>query len=68
MLYYDRIERSEKINLAENNNSKDCTICYFCCHDLTMLSVNINNFAIITVKNVDYRCVIHDIIKYEATY
>ena len=38
------------------------------CHDLTMLSVNINGFAIITVKNVDYCFVIHDLIKYEATY
>ena len=24
------------------------------CHDLTMLSVNICNIAVITVKNVDY--------------
>ena len=31
------------------------------CHDLTMLSVNITNIAIITVKNVDYRCIIHNI-------
>ena len=31
-----------------------------------MLSVNINNTAIITVKNVDYRCIIHSINKSEA--
>ena len=36
------------------------------CHDLTMLSVNINDIAIITVKNVDYRCIIHNINKSEA--
>ena len=29
------------------------------CHDLTMLSVNISDIAIITVKNIDYRCIIH---------
>ena len=29
-------------------------------HDLTMLSININDTAI-TVKNVDYCCVIHSI-------
>ena len=28
------------------------------CHALTMLSVNISNIAIISVKNVDYCCVI----------
>ena len=32
-----------------------------------MLSVNISNIAIITVNNVDYRCIIHNINKYEAT-
>ena len=36
------------------------------CHDLTMVSVNISNIAIITVKNVDYRCIIHSISKSEA--
>ena len=36
------------------------------CHDLTMLSVNIRNIAIITIKNVDYRCNNHNIIIFEA--
>ena len=36
------------------------------CHDLTMLSVNISYIAIIAVKNVDYRCIIHKISKSEA--
>ena len=31
-----------------------------------MLNFNINNFAIITVKNVDYRCIILNISKSEA--
>ena len=37
------------------------------CHDLTMLSVNISDISIITVKNVNYRCIIHNISKSEAT-
>ena len=37
------------------------------CHNLTMLSVNISNIAIITAKNVDYCCIIHNISKSEAT-
>ena len=36
-----------------------------CCHDLTMLSVNISDIAIITFKDVDYRCIIHYISTYE---
>ena len=35
-------------------------------HDLTVLSVNISDIAIITVKIVDYRCIIHSISKSEA--
>ena len=35
-------------------------------YDLTMLSANISNIVIITVKNIEYRCIIHNISKYEA--
>ena len=31
-----------------------------------MLSVNVSNIAVGTVKNVDYRCIIHNISKSEA--
>ena len=37
-----------------------------CCHDLTILCLNISNIAIITVKNADYCCIIHDINKSTA--
>ena len=81
MLYYNITDIVEGIDLAKSNNSKECMIChywffnhgfkfqdYVCsgCHDLTMLSVNISDIAIITVKNVDYRCIIHNIGKSEA--
>ena len=36
------------------------------CQDLAMLNVNISNIAIITIKNVDYCCIIHNISKSEA--
>ena len=38
------------------------------CHDLTMLIVNISDIEIITVKNVDYCCIIHNVSKYEAIH
>ena len=36
------------------------------CHELTMLCLNVGDIVIITVKGVDYRCIIHDISKFEA--
>ena len=36
------------------------------CHDLTMLSVNISDIAVITVKNVDCSCIIYNISKFET--
>ena len=30
------------------------------CRDFSMLSVNLNNIAIITVKNVEYCCIIYN--------
>ena len=80
MLYYDRIDIRKGTDLAKSNNNKECMIwhCWFfnlrvnfpgyvCtgCHDLTMLSVNISAIAIITVKNVDYRCINYNISKSE---
>ena len=73
MLYCDRIYISEGINLAKSRN-KQCMICHYSlfnhgfkfqdsacngCHDLTVFSVNISDIAIIPVKNVHYRCIIH---------
>ena len=36
------------------------------CHVLTILCLNISDTAIITVKNVDYHCIIHNISKSKA--
>ena len=35
------------------------------CHDLTILCLNVSDITIITVENVNYRCIIHDINKPE---
>ena len=72
---------SEGTDLTKRNNSKECMICHYwffnhgfkflhslCngCHDLKMSSVNISDIAIITVKNIDVRCIIYNINKAEA--
>ena len=69
---YDRINISQGIDIAKSNSSKKCKICHYWffnhgfefqnsvyngCHDLTMLSVNISDIAIITVY---YHCIIHN--------
>ena len=81
MLYYDRIDISEGIDLTKSKRTKECMIsCYWLynhgfkfqdsvwngCHDLTILSVNISDIAIITVKNIDCCCIIHNISKSKA--
>ena len=81
MLYYDRIDISKGIDPTKSNRSKECMICNYSffnhefkfqdsvcdeCHDLVMLSLNVRNIVIITVKNVDYHCIIHSISKSEA--
>ena len=81
MLYYNRIEISAGIYPTKRNKSKECMVFHYwflnhgfkfqdslCngCHGLTMLDVDISDIAIITIKNVDYRCIIHNISKSEA--
>ena len=81
MLYCDRIDISEGTDPTKINNSKECMICHYLFfnhgfkfqnsvyngwHDLLMLSVNISGIAIITIKKVDYHCIIHNISKSEA--
>ena len=80
MLYYNIINISKRIDVDKSNNSKKCIICHYWffnhgfefymygCHDLTTLRLNIIDNAIITVKGVDYRCIIHEISKSEAIH
>ena len=73
MLNYHRFDIRKGIHFIKSNRSKECMICHYwffnhglkfedcvCngCHDLTMLSFNKSNIAIITFKNFDYRCII----------
>ena len=76
MLYHDRIDISERIDPTKSNKSKEWMICHYCffnhrfkfkdavyndCSDLTILCLNISDIAIITVKNADYCCIVHNI-------
>ena len=81
MLYYDRIDISKGIDLVKSSNSKECMICHYwffnhgfkfedsvcnSCQNLTMLSANKSDVAIISIKNIYYCCIIYNISKSEV--
>ena len=82
MLYFDRIEVSEGIDVNETSESKECDVCHYwhflnkCfkfqpnvsnrCHDLLMMSMNLSDIAILNIKGSDYRCIISGISKIET--
>ena len=79
MLYYDRTDVSEGIDINKTSPSKECDICHYwyflnkgfkiqpnVCnrsHDLLMMSTNLNDFAILNIKSADYCCIISGISK-----
>ena len=54
--------------LIFNHWSKFQVSVYNGSHNLTILCLNINNVAIITVTGVGYYCIVHDISKSEAIH
>ena len=82
MLYYDRIDISEGIDVNKISAPRECDIChYWCflhkgfkfqpnvyngCPDLLMMSINFSDIAILNIKSSDYRCIISEISKNEA--
>ena len=82
MLYFDRIDVSEGIDIYKTNASKECGICHYrcfldkevkfqshvcnCCHDVLMMSMNLSDIAILNINVADYRCIINGIIKTEV--
>ena len=75
MLYYDRIDLTEGIDVNMTSESKECDICcywYFLnkgfkfqpyvCND----AMNLRAIAILKIKRADYRCIISGIIKTKA--
>ena len=82
MLYFDRIDISEGINVNKISPSKECDICHYwhflcysfkfqpnvCnrCDDLLMMSMSLSDIAILNNKGLDYRCIISLIRKIEA--
>ena len=82
MLYYDRIDVSEGIDVNKTIASKECDICHCCsflnycfkfqlnvcnrCHDLLMMFLNLSDICILNIKVYDYCFIIGLITKNEA--
>ena len=75
MLYYDRIDISKGIDLAIVKNIWFATIGVLIMDSnfkimyvmaVMIWCLNISDITIVTVKNVDYGCIIYNISKYEA--
>ena len=82
MLYFDRIDVSEWIDVNKTSKSIECNIFHYwyslkkdfkfqlndCnrCHDLLTMSVNISDIATFNIKDSDYCCIISRISKNEA--
>ena len=79
MLYCDRIDISEGIDVSRTSVSKECSICHYhyfldkrfkfqpdVCnvrHDVLIMSINLNDFAILSICGVHYRCIVNGISK-----
>ena len=82
MLLYERIDISEEINFDKINKSVECMIGHYwyfknigfkyqpciCngCHDFSMIVQNLDDFLILNIKGVDYRCCVVNMRKKDA--
>ena len=82
MLYYDRIDMSEKIHFNKTSELKEYNICHYSCildkglkfqpdvyngcHDVLMMSMNLSDIANLNIHGVDYRRIVSGISKSEA--
>ena len=76
MIYYSKPGITEGIDLTKSKDSKECRVCHYWyfnhgfkfqksvfngCHDLLMMSPDINNVAVTSIKSVDFHCIIYGV-------
>ena len=82
MIYYDRIDFSEGIDVNKTSGSKGCNICHYCCflskgfrfqpnvgnrcYDLVMMYMNLSDITILNIKGANYCCITSRISKSET--
>ena len=79
MIQHERFDVPKGIDLNKSNRSKECLICHYWyfndiiykyephvfkgCRDLSMMVYNLNDFMILRIKGVDYRCFVFNMSK-----
>ena len=82
MLWYQKIDISERIDVNKTSASKECELCHYrffkdigfkfeehvCikCHDLLMIAYSLKDIAILNAKENTYRCILMGISKNEG--
>ena len=82
MLHYGIIDVSERIDVNKISVWKECDICQYCCfliysfkfqptvcsrcHNLSMMSINLSDIAVLNIQASDYHSVISLISKSKA--
>ena len=82
MLQYEKIDISEGIDIDKTNPSKECMICHYWylkdvgfkfeprgwneCHGVLMTAYQLKSIAILSIKGVNFRCVLWGISRNEA--
>ena len=82
MLQFDRINDPIGIDVKETSESKECDFCHYCyfldkgfkfeldvwngCHDVLIMSMNLNDIAVINIRAADYHYTIGRIGKSEV--
>ena len=82
MLYFNRIDVSEGIDVDKTGKSKECNICHYwyflnkgfkfqsnvCnrCQCLLMMYMDLSDIVILSIKSADYYCIVSGISKNEA--
>ena len=82
MLQYERMDGTEGTDINKPDKSKECMICHYwyfkdigykyephvCngCHNFSMVVYDLNDFIVLNIKGVDYRCYVFNMSKSDA--
>ena len=82
MLQYERINVSEGIDIDKSNKSKETMLCHYwyfkdigfkfqpyaCnrCHDLSMMIYDLDDFMVLNIRGVNYKCFVCNMSKNTA--
>ena len=82
MLWYQKIDVSEGLDINKTNASKECELCHYwffkdigfkfeehvCnkCHDLLTIAYSLKDIAILNAKGATFRCILMGISKNEG--